>query len=183
MQNLATELKDLLRDYFSGNELADKFLQRIEEGSLTRDENPKSHFCAYFAAFDPQAKEVFIGHHKKAGLWLFNGGHIDEGETIRETVMREIGEEWGLDGQDFEIKAPALLTITEINNPTKQPCNFHYDLWCFISVNKGTFNPVETKLMGEFHEAGWKSLEEARSLIKDKSTLQAIDFVENKLFV
>lgn len=179
---LAAELKGLLSSHFLDGETIAKFLQKIEQGSLTRDEDPKSHLCAYFAAYDPDSKQVFIGHHKKSGLWLFNGGHIDEGETIRETLMREIKEEWGLDGKDFEIKPPALLTITEINNPTKQLCNVHYDLWCFIAVDKDSFMPVEAKLLEEFHEAGWKNLEEARNLIKDKSTLLAVDFVENNYF-
>lgn len=179
---LALEIEGLLKDQFAGNEMASKFLQRIEQGTLTKDENPKSHLCAYFAAYDPNANQVFIGHHKKSGLWLFNGGHIDSGETMNETLIREIGEEWGLDGNDFELNPPAFLTITEIDNPTKQPCNFHYDLWCFISVDKNSFNPVEAKLLEEFHEASWKNLDEARNLIREKNTLSAIDFVENNYF-
>jgi 8-oxo-dGTP pyrophosphatase MutT (NUDIX family) len=182
MSDLKFELKNLLSSQFSADEIASKFLQRIEKGDLTRDENPKSHLCTYFAAYDSKAGQVFIGHHKKSGLWLFNGGHIDKGETMNETLVREIGEEWGLDGNDFEIKPPAFLTITEIDNPTKQPCNFHYDLWCFISVDKNSFSPVESKLLEEFHEAGWKNLEEARSLIKDKNTSLAIDFIESNYF-
>lgn len=179
---LASELEELLNSNFANNEVVSKFLQRIEQDKLTKDENPKSHFCIYFAAYDPNAKQVFIGHHKKSGLWLFNGGHIDSGETIQETLIREIGEEWGLDGNDFTLNPPALLTITEIDNPTKQPCNFHYDLWCFVVVDKNNFNPVETRLLEEFYEAGWKNLDEARKLIIEKNNLTAIDFVENNYF-
>ncbi|OGI32209.1 MAG: hypothetical protein A2271_04115 [Candidatus Moranbacteria bacterium RIFOXYA12_FULL_35_19] len=165
------ELEEILKKKLSNDSLASRFIERIGEGKITRDENPKSHLCTYFTAYDSKAKQVFIGHHKKSGLWLFNGGHIDEGETLKETLIREIGEEWGLDGNDFEIKPPALLTITKIDNPTKQPCNFHYDLWHFLSVEKNIFKPVEAKLLEEFYEAGWKTLEEARNLIKDKNTL------------
>jgi len=66
------ELEKILKNNFAGDALAENFLQRIEEGKITRDENPKSHFCIYFAAYDPTAKKVFIGHHKKSGFWLFN---------------------------------------------------------------------------------------------------------------
>lgn len=179
---LTSELKELLSSRHLGAEISEKFLQRIEQGSLVKSEDQKSHLCAYFAAYDPNAKQVFIGHHKKSGLWLFNGGHVDSGETIKETLIREIGEEWGLDGNDFTLDPPAFLTITEINNPTKQPCNFHYDLWCFVPVDKNIFNPIDSNLLEEFHEAGWKNLDEARSLILEKNTLSAIDFVEKNYF-
>lgn len=182
MNKQKEELEEILKNNFVGDELAEKFLERIKEGKITRDENPESHICVYFAAYDPNAKQVFIGHHKKSGSWLFNGGHIDEGETMKETLAHEISEEWGLDANDFAIKPPALLTITEIYNPTKQPCRIHYDLWNFIAINKNTFHPVKENLLEEFHEAGWKTSAEARELIKDKSTLQAIDFVEKEYF-
>lgn len=152
----AQELKEILKNNFPNDESALKFLKRIKEGKITRDENPKSHICVYFAAYDPVAKQVFIGHHKKSGFWLFNGGHIDKGETMKESLSREIGEEWGLNANNLKIKMLAFLTITEIDNPTKQPCNWHYDLWNFIAMDKNTFHPVEEKLLEEFHEAGWR---------------------------
>ncbi|MFZ2975787.1 MAG: NUDIX domain-containing protein [Candidatus Moraniibacteriota bacterium] len=176
------ELEEILKNNFAGDALAKKFLQRIEEGKITRDENPKSHFCIYFAAYDPTVKKVFIGHHKKSGFWLFNGGHIDEGETMKETLAHEISEEWGLNANDFEIKLPVFLSLTKIDNPTKQPCNWHYDFWSFIAVDKNTFHPVRENLLEEFHEAGWKTLAEAKEVIKDRSTLLAIDFMEKNYF-
>ena len=179
---LAIELVELFKeDRFAGDEMAGRFLERAREGNLTKEENPKSHFCAYFAAYDPKVKKVFIGHHKKSGLWLFNGGHIDGDETIKESLIREIGEEWGMDGNKFEINSPVFFTITEIDNPTKQPCNFHYDLWCFLEIDKGNFKPNDANLSEEFHEYGWKSLEEARKLTTG-NTLDAIDFIESNYF-
>lgn len=161
--------------------VGDRFLARAKEGLLTRDENPETHFCVYFAGYDPQTKKVFIGHHIKSGLWLFNGGHIDEGEVPMETLHREVGEEWGNGIQvDVEDK-PALLTITEINNPTKQKCRLHYDIWYFIPLNSDTFEPDQELLAKEFHQTGWKSVEKARELIKNKNTLLALGQFE-KMF-
>lgn len=115
--------------------VGERFLERAKEGLLTRDENPETHFCVYFAGYDPKAKKIFIGHHIKSGLWLFNGGHIDKGEVPMETLHREVGEEWGNSIRvDVEDK-PALLTITEINNPTKQKCRLHYDIWYFVPLS------------------------------------------------
>ena len=45
------------------------FLKRLEEGAFTRDENPQSHFCAYFLPYNSENKKVFIVHHKKSSLW------------------------------------------------------------------------------------------------------------------
>ncbi len=37
--------------------------------------------------------------HVKARLWLFPGGHVDDGEDPRTMVLREAAEELGIDGK------------------------------------------------------------------------------------
>ncbi len=162
--------------------ISSKFKNRVKEGELTIQESPLDHVCAYFAAYDDKNKSLFIGHHKKSGLWLFNGGHIDGDETIGETIRREIKEEWGIDPGVFEINQPALLTITEINNPIKQTCKRHYDFWHFIKVDMNDFKPDDNKILEEFHEVSWLDAKRARELVKDKNTLIGIDFIENNYF-
>lgn len=181
---LTKDLEKLISEKFFHQAMGQKFLERLGQGNLTRDENPESHFCVYFAAYDPKAKQIFIGHHKKSGLWLVNGGHIDQGETLQETLKREIDEEWGLaeNLENLEISQPRLLTITEINNLPKQTCRAHYDVWYFVAVDKNVFNPDKQKLATEFHENQWVTFETARkSFIKDANNLQALDFMENNL--
>lgn len=179
---LNKDLGNLLNNT-SNKTVAKRFIGRLQEGSLSKQENPLSHFCAYFAACDFAAQQLFIGQHIKSGLWLFNGGHIDEGETLRETVSREIDEEWGLDAKDLEIIGPELLTITEINNPTKQTCRLHFDIWHFVNVDKNNFKPDSSKLAEEFHSVFWIDLAKARQLVTDKSTREALDFIEDKYFL
>lgn len=157
------------------------FLQRLSEGLLTRDENPQSHLCVYFAAVDPAKKEIFIGHHKKADLWLFNGGHIDLGETPSEAFFREISEEWGdLDEiglSNLSLPNPGLLTITHIDSEVR-PCRTHYDIWHFVNVDKDSFQPKPEKLAEEFYEAKWIPLAGAQSLVTDPATLEAIEYLQ-----
>lgn len=43
------------------------YLKRLEEGAFTRDENPRTHFCAYFLPYNRKNKKVFMIHHKKSG--------------------------------------------------------------------------------------------------------------------
>lgn len=155
------------------------FANRLdEEEGLTRDENPYTHYCVYFAAYDPAAGQLFIGHHRKADLWLFNGGHIDAGETAEETLLREMDEEWGLEiGLDV-IGEPKLLTITEISNPARQSCTRHYDIWYFVPVNRETFAPDKALLAKEYHIMEWLSPGEAREVITDANTLEAVGLLE-----
>lgn len=180
MSETLDEFKNIIKTDFGSEKISSKFLQRVDDGNLTRDENPKSHFCVYFAAFDPKAKQIFIGHHKKSGLWLFNGGHIDKDEIPSEALEREIKEEWNLRMKAKDIGNPLLLTITKINNPAKQICRAHYDIWYFVSVNKKNFNPSKKNLAEEFYETKWATINEAKSIVIETNTLKAIKFLESK---
>ncbi len=174
----AEQINIIAKSFFSSPVMLE-FVSRSKEGQLTRDENPYTHFCVYFAAYDPKSKEVFIGHHKKSGLWLFNGGHIDKGEIPKETLIREIGEEWGLKIDLESVGEPKLITITPINNPAKQKCTKHYDIWYFVPVSRENFTPDEEKLNTEFYVTGWRTIEEARSVITDPNTLRAVSEMDS----
>ena len=156
-----------------------KFLSRLDEGHLTRSENPLSHLCVYFAAFDPDARQVFIGHHKKSGLWLFNGGHMDPRETPLDTVVREAREEWGIRLDPSSVPAPSLITLTEIEHPETQICQWHYDFWHFLPFQKDSFQPDDASLRTEFFSYGWKTYTEAEALLTSLPTVEALDYVRN----
>lgn len=179
---LASELEDIIKRKFPNDEVALMYLEKIKEGDLTKKENELSHMCAYFAPYDPAVKKIFVGHHKKADRWLFNGGHIDPNETLKDVLKREINEEWGLKYEDFKIEEPQLLTIYPIDNPEKQKCRLHFDIWNFIPVDKDKFHPDMEKLSQEFHEAKWVTIEEAMNLNTDDNQRRGFKFVQDNLF-
>ncbi len=179
MENsLKNRLVKIIKATKASENTKNKFIKRVREGNLTREENPRSHLCVYFAAYDPDINEIFIGHHIKSGLWLFNGGHMEKGETPEEAVTREIKEEWGDKVTYGKIGKPELLTLTKIEHPEKQICQWHYDFWYFLPVKKTQFNPDKNLLAKEFYQIGWKSKKEACFLVKDPVTNQALRFLK-----
>lgn len=175
---LKQELKKLTRGVLANDKILREFRRRLAEGKLTRDENPLTHFCVFFAAFDPKRKLVFVGHHIKADLWLFNGGHIDKGELVGQAMQREMKEEWGFIPKAETMRAPSHLSVTKIRFPERQICQLHYDIWHFISVDKEKFFPDESRLAEEFHHIRWMTPAIARRKVTDANAMAVIDMLE-----
>lgn len=166
-------LIDLIHSTYATPETRQRFIERLEQGNMSRDENPESHLCVFFMPFNPQTKQVFITHHRKSGLWLPPGGHVDQGETPEQAVIRELHEELGY--QAAQIPPPFILTVTEITvSATPIPCKRHYDLWYLIPTDGSSFN-VDMK---EFIEIRWLDIAEAKQLVSDPTTCAALERLE-----
>lgn len=174
MDKLSDQIKKMLELPICSEQVREHWLRRLVEGRLTRDEYDKSHFCVYFLPYNPTAKKVFIVHHKKSGLWLSPGGHIDQGETTMQALNREIHEELGVRDKVAQEIDPFLLTVTPINNAV-QPCKEHLDIWYRIPTDGLEFN-VDPK---EFHETRWISIAEARKFVTDPPNLEALSKMED----
>lgn len=151
------------------------FLRRLREGALTRDENSKTHFCAYFLPYNQEDKKVFIVYHKKAELWLSPGGHIDKGEKLLDTLNREIYEELGMKNFFKDLPSPFLLTITPIENKV-QSCKAHFDIWYLMETDGNEFN-IDLR---EFKDTGWMTIDKARQIVTDPPNRRALDFLKRK---
>lgn len=175
------QIADIIAKTHGKNATKRKFIERLEQGSLTRSENPTSHVCVYFAAIDKAAHQIFIGHHKKSGLWLCNGGHMDSGELPQDTVVREAQEEWGLPLATTSLPHCQLVTITKIERPEIQICQWHYDLWFYIATSRHTFAPDPKALSTEFSDYAWKSFSEAERLMSDPASRESLTYLTNLL--
>lgn len=71
---------------------------------------PPQHLVSYFAVVDGES--ILLVDHKNAQLWLPPGGHVEEGEHPRDTVVREVREELGF-VPAHGIAAPLMVTCTE----------------------------------------------------------------------
>jgi 8-oxo-dGTP diphosphatase len=53
-------------------------------------------------------------HHRKAGLWLPTGGHLEAGEIPADTIRREAPEELGIEAAFTSLgPRPLFITVTE----------------------------------------------------------------------
>lgn len=160
-------------------EIKKQFLSQVEKGNLSLEENPETHFTVSFVAYDLQKRLVFSGLHKRSGLWMFNGGHVERDEPLKGALRREMKEEWGSNSFLETENKPSLLTKTPVISPGDRECKLHYGIWYFIPVDSINFNPDPEILEEEYTETGWKTIEEARKLIIVPNYLLVLDEIAN----
>lgn len=102
---------------------------------------PPQHLVSYFAVVDEE--NILLVDHKNAQLWLPSGGHVEQGEHPRDTVVREIREELGF-APAREIAAPLMVTCTRTVGLTSG----HTDvsLWYVVDASRSqaiTYNEHE----------------------------------------
>ena len=170
MSNLTDDIKSIINSSLTTDAVVSRYLERLSKGNLTRDEDPTSHYCAYFLPYNEKTKNVLIIHHKKSGLWLSPGGHIDKDERLLEALKREVFEELGVKDIVGETFKPFLLTITPINK-TPHLCKEHFDIWFRIPTSEEDLN-IDFQ---EFHDAKWLTPEEAGKIVTDGPNLEALE--------
>jgi len=113
---------------------------------------PSPHLVSYFLLVDHDGRNVLLVDHRKAGLWLPTGGHVEPGEHPAATVRREAREELGIQAVFSPVTGehPAFVSVTE----TAAPADRHTDvsLWFVLSGRVG--EPL-TPDPGEFRAARW----------------------------
>lgn len=89
----------------------EQFLRALDELDHPLDQHAHpTHVTA--SAIVVGARGTVLHRHKRLGLWLQPGGHIDTGELPAEAVLREVREETGLD----------------VRHPPAGPNLFHVDV-------------------------------------------------------
>jgi len=83
--------------------------QFIINEMLHNDELEK-HFTASALIID-EDNRVLLLHHKKLGVWLYPGGHVEKNETPDQAVLREVKEETGLEVEIIGERDQSLADI------------------------------------------------------------------------
>ncbi|KKQ18598.1 MAG: hypothetical protein US31_C0003G0027 [Berkelbacteria bacterium GW2011_GWA1_36_9] len=102
---------------------------------MPKNNEIEKHFTA--SALIVDNGKVLLLHHKKLGVWLYPGGHVEKNETPDQTVIREVKEETGLNvgiiGEKDNNLADINADVSVLNNPYVILCelvgdHYHNDI-------------------------------------------------------
>ena len=79
--------------------LAEEFVAACAHPDALRKPHRPDHLTASAVVLDPAGAQVLLVLHRKVGLWLQPGGHVDDGDTsLAQAALREAVEETGVPG-------------------------------------------------------------------------------------
>ena len=96
--------------------------------------------------------------------WDIPGGRIKQGDSVEETLRKEVEEELGIDGNDIEIIRQFDASVSNLKIPVG---NEIFGLVLFVYLCK-LKEAVEFNLSSEHTEYKWASVDEAKELLSVK---------------
>ena len=115
--------------------------------------------------FNPEGQLFLMKSHKWKDKWVVPGGHIELGETIEESLRREVKEETNLDIYNIEFICFQEFIYDDLFWKKR-----HYIFFDYACKTDST----EVKLNSEAQEYTWVSVEDASKLPIDSYTEIAI---------
>ena len=84
---------------------------------------PPPYVCMTATGFLIEGQKVLLVKHKKLGIWLSPGGHIDRGELPHKAAEREFREETGI-----KVRAVSAFELIEYKDSKALPLPFSANL-------------------------------------------------------
>lgn len=108
-------------------------------------------FSACALIFNEEGKVLAVSRKDNKNDWGLPGGKVDEGETIKEALIREVKEETGLD-----IKIDEFI----FGNLTESKAYYCYTFYCLVTGGE-LHTPEKIKELGEgdIKWADWEEIE------------------------
>ncbi len=120
----------------------------------------EKHFCVSVYVYNEIEQKFLLVKHKKMGLWVQPGGHVEKDESMEEAAIREVYEETGLNIELLGIRKPRncdyLLPLAIQKNLVKED-HIHMD-FVYASRVKGKNELVQNT--EETDGIKWYSLDE-----------------------
>ncbi len=135
----------------------------------SRSQFDPGHLTASAFVLSPARDALLLIFHKKLGLWLQPGGHIEPDDaTLEDAARREVSEEVGLERAAGSALPIFDVDIHAIPARKSEPEHRHFDVrFCFRAER------LEVALGDEVADARWVALAEIAQLTSDESVRRA----------
>ncbi len=166
--------RDALLAYRPDDAREQEFRERLlalldSEEPTSRAQFEPGHLTASAFVLSPDARAVLLILHKKLGIWVQPGGHIEPVDTSLEAAARrELAEEVGLSLPPSARAQIFDLDVHAIPARPSEPAHEHFDVrYCFRAPSR------EILPSQEVAGARWAELEKLDQLTHDESVLRA----------
>jgi 8-oxo-dGTP pyrophosphatase MutT (NUDIX family) len=173
---------EAVREQLSGYRPADAteagYVTRMIELTLTapseacqRTHFAPGHFTASAFVLSPDRRDLILIHHKKLGIWVQPGGHVEASDAdLASAARREVAEEVGLGELDSLGTDGALFDVDIHTIPARksEPAHEHFDARFAFVARTRDFARTE-----EVADVRWVPLERVDEVTTDESVLRA----------
>jgi 8-oxo-dGTP pyrophosphatase MutT (NUDIX family) len=129
------------------------------------------HFTASAFVLSPDRRDLILIHHKKLGIWVQPGGHVEATDAdLASAARREVAEEVGLGELDAFAHGGALFDVDIHAIPARksEPAHEHFDARFAFVARTRDFTRTE-----EVADVRWVPLERLSEVTTDESVLRA----------
>jgi len=171
-------VREQLRGYGPANATEAAFIERMlrlseAEGACERSHFEPGHFTASAFVLSPDRRDMVLIHHKKLGIWVQPGGHVEPADAdLIGAARREVLEEVGL-GELEPITTDGTLVfdvdIHLIPARKTDPPHEHFDVrFAFVAKTR------ELVSSDEVADLRWVPLSDVEQMGSDESVLRAV---------
>ena len=163
------EIADIIDDIDPMDQLEEQHLLFVKDWiasgaelfRISKPATPETHLVSYFVLLDQEEQKLLLVDHKKSGLWLPAGGHVEPNEHPTDTVKREILEELGVKAE-FLLPGPIFLTVAKTVGMTAG----HTDvsLWYILKGKSGESMEYDEE---EFFGVKWYAIDDIPYSVSD----------------
>ncbi len=127
------------------------------------------HFTVSAFVLSPERQRLLLIHHKKLGLWLQPGGHLEPADSALESACRrEVREEVGIEALSAMIPGIFDIDVHRIPAWKNDAAHCHFDVRFLFVAESASFTKSD-----EVAGARWANLAEMASVTEDESVRRA----------
>ena len=142
-------------------------------GATERAHFEPGHFTASAFVLSPDRRDLVLIFHKKLGIWVQPGGHVEPTDAdLMDSARREVLEEVGLGELEIIQRGDSTLFDVDIHPiPARKldPAHEHFDVrFAFVAAKRDLVHSEEVT------DLRWVPLAEVEAMATDDSVMRAV---------